>query len=432
MNKSDSERIAAYLEFFGFKNELDKKRAGLVVLNTCGIRQTAENRNYGLIPDIKKENPGVKIILAGCLSERKDVIRRLSKWVDVFLPIKDLPELYKKLNLKKLPSTKKDNIFGSGDYLGIKPKVDSKISAYIPIGNGCDNFCSYCVVPFARGREQYRPANEIIKEAEEFIKNNYKEIILIAQNVNSYSTVASKKDLKYFPNKKNGQAINFAELLDVVGSLSGNYWVHFISSHPKNMSDDLIEVVARGGRIAPHVHLPTQAGDDKILAVMNRKYTAKHYLSLVKKIRLAIPDVGLSSDIIVGFPGETKKQFAQSEKLMRQAKFDMVYTSRFSPRPGTAAYKLKDNVSSDEKARREDALIKILRQTASKNNQKFLNREIVVLVGEKNKRGEWLGRNGQYITVKIKGAADKELTGRFSLIKIIACHDFGLDGEFVK
>jgi tRNA-2-methylthio-N6-dimethylallyladenosine synthase len=454
MNVSDSERIAAYLENHGFKFEPNRAKAGVVVLNTCGIRQRAEDRNYGLIPEIREKNPRVKIILTGCLSERKDVQNRLADVVDIFLPIKNLPNLYRELEIKKVPSREgwiasppwrggraaRTGWVGEtgcvngdkNDYLEISPKVTSDFSVYIPIGNGCNNFCSYCVVPYARGREVYRSAGNIIAEAQKFIRAGYKEIVLVAQNVNSYEYITTKKDLKYFPKKKIGEEIYFPELLDAVAKLTGNFWLRFFTSHPKNMSDELIAAMKKNKNICRQIHLPAQAGDDQILAAMNRKYTVKHYLSLIKKLRTAMPEIGLSSDIIVGFPGETRKQFANTEKLMHAAKYDMVYLARFSSRPGTAAAKLKDNVAPKEKQRREEALNKILSQTAEKNNQRYLNKILKVLVQEKNRRGEWLGKNEQFITVKILGAADKNLKGQFSNIKITEAKDFGLTGTYEK
>jgi len=429
MNVSDSERIASYLEAYGFKYESKRELAGVVVLNTCGIRQSAENRNYGLIPAIRKANKGVKIVLAGCLSERRDVRGRLKEAVDIWLPITELPLLYKKLGLK-------EKKFKEESYLSISPKINSKFSAFIPIGNGCNNFCSYCVVPFARGREKYRPAFEIIKETESFLKQGFKEIFLIAQNVNSYNVKVVKKDLNYFSRKKIGDIISFPEILNAVDEIkikkdSADFWIRFATSHPKNMSDELIKVIAKSKNITRYIHLPVQAGDDQILEKMNRKYTVKHYLSLVKKIRQAIPEVGLSTDIIVGFPGETKKQFANTEKLMKQAGYDMAYLSQYSPRPGTASFKMKDNVSLAEKARREKVLNDILSASAFKSNKKFLNKNIVVLVEEKNKRGEWIGKNEQNKTIKIFGSADKKLAGQFVKVKITKIHDFGLDGKIV-
>ncbi|HTX86805.1 MAG TPA: MiaB/RimO family radical SAM methylthiotransferase [Candidatus Nanoarchaeia archaeon] len=477
MNISDSERIAAYLESFGFKPEPNRAKAGLVVLNTCGIRQKAEDRNYGLIPAIKKKNPRVKIILTGCLAERKDVQKRLARVVDIFLPIKDLPNLYRELGFEKVPSINLPAgrqgggvrpgrtgcvISDSKDYLDISPKSNSNFSAYIPIGNGCDNFCSYCVVPHARGREVYRSAGNIIAEAKNFISRGYKEIILIAQNVNSYKYLAAKKDLKYFPKKKIGKEITFPELLEAAAQIkipsinlpagrqggggraartgrveygknkNIDFWLRFFTSHPKNMSDELMAVMKKNSKICRQIHLPIQSGDDKILAAMNRQYTVKHYLGLLKKIRKAMPRIGISADIIVGFPGETKKQFANTEKLMRLALYDMVYLARFSPRPGTAAAKLKDNVPAAEKQRREEALNEILKKTAWKNNQRYFDKVIKVLVEEKNKRGEWLGKNEQFITVKIIGSVAENLKGKFVQVKITQANDFGLTGQLAN
>jgi tRNA-2-methylthio-N6-dimethylallyladenosine synthase len=425
MNQSDSERIAAYLEFYGFKPESSRAKAGLVILNTCGIRQKAEDRNYGLIPEIKADNPKVKIILTGCLSERKDVRRRLDGKVDVWLPIKNLPNLAEELKLKVKKFTKKD-------YLDIAPITSSKFSAYVPIGNGCDNFCSYCVVPYARGREIYRSAGAVIAEVKRLVARDFRELVLIAQNVNSYKSIITKKDLPYFPKKKIGEEVFFPELLEVAAKLSGDFWLRFFTSHPKNMSDELVAVMKNNKKICRQIHLPAQAGDDKIIAAMNRKYTVKHYLGLVKKLRQAMPEIGLSTDIIVGFPGETKAQFVNTEKLLRQAKYDMIYLARFSPRPGTVAAKLKDNVTPKEKQRREEALNEILKKTAWQNNQRYLRKTIKVLVQEKNKRGEWLGKNEQFITVKILGAAESNLKGRFAQIKINESKDFGLTGTLVK
>jgi tRNA-2-methylthio-N6-dimethylallyladenosine synthase len=421
MNQSDSERIAAYLEFYGFKPELNRAKAGLVILNTCGIRQKAEDRNYGLIPEIKADNPKAKIILTGCLSERKDVRRRLDGKVDIWLPIKDLPGLARKLRLKAEKFTKKD-------YLDIAPITGSEFSAYVPIGNGCDNFCSYCVVPYARGREVYRSAGAVITEVKRLIARDFREIVLIAQNVNSYRSIIAKKDLPYFPKKKIGEEVFFPELLAAAAKLSGDFWLRFFTSHPKNMCDELVTVMKNNKKICRQIHLPAQAGDDKIIAAMNRKYTVKHYLGLVKKLRQAMPEIGLSTDIIVGFPGETRVQFANTEKLLHQAKYDMIYLARFSPRPGTAAAKLKDNVTPKEKQRREEALNEILKKTAWKNNQRYLHKTIKVLVQEKNKRGEWLGKNEQFITVKIFNAAARDLQGSFAPVKITVAKDFGLEG----
>ncbi|HTW96663.1 MAG TPA: MiaB/RimO family radical SAM methylthiotransferase, partial [Candidatus Methylomirabilis sp.] len=242
----------------------------------------------------------------------------------------------------------------------------------------------------------------------------------------------TRADLSLFSGKKIGDLINFPELLQAVNDLAGDFWIRFATSHPKDMSDELIKVIARGKKITPYVHLPIQAGDDQTLQAMNRKYTAKHYLSLIAKIRKAIPDAAISTDVIVGFPGETKKQFNNTAKLMEKVKFDMAYLAQYSPRPGTAAFKLKDNVPAAEKKRREQILANILKKTAWENNKKFLNKQTLVLLERKNKKGEWIGKNPQYKTVKVGGAAAKNLAGEFVRVKINEVKDFGLTGRLIK
>lgn len=410
MNKSDSERIAFYLESYGFKSVADWHKAGIIIVVTCGIRQTAEDRNYGFFPKFKKENPRALTVLTGCLSKRKDVKKRLNKNVDVWLSIDDLPSLHKHLGI----GAKKFR----GEYLDIEPNIKSSFSAFIPIGNGCNNFCSYCVVPHARGREKYRKASNIIREMKKMIKEGYKEIILIAQNVNSYR------------DPQDGS--NFPELLKRAAKIPGNFWVRFASSHPKDMSDDLIKVVAESSKLCNHFHFAVQAGDNEILRMMNRKYTVEQYKEKVKKIRQIIPDVSISTDTIVGFPSETKKQFANTVKLYKEMNYDMAYIARFSPRPGTVAARMKDNVSPTEKRRREEVLTDILKKGSFQNNRKFLNKKIRVLIEGKKRSGLWFGRSEQDKIVILEASAKmKGLDGNFVLVNIKDVDDFALKGSVI-
>jgi tRNA-2-methylthio-N6-dimethylallyladenosine synthase len=238
---------------------------------------------------------------------------------------------------------------------------------------GCNNFCSYCVVPYARGREISRPATEIISEIKKLLQKGRREIMLLGQNVNSYKE----------------RNTNFSKLLKKVNAIPGDFWISFISNHPKDFSDELIETATKLKKVCELMHLPTQAGSDEILRKMNRKYTAKEYLTLISKVRKAFKKhkpgklYAITSDIIVGFPGETKKQFLESAKIMEKVGYDMVYFGQFSPRPGTAAWKMKDNVSKKEKARRENYLNDILKETAYKNNKKYIGKILEVLVTEK-------------------------------------------------
>lgn len=409
MNKSDSERIAGCLNNLGLKEAAKINRADLVILTTCGVRQSAEDRIYGLVPKIKKENKKVKIILTGCLSQRQDVKRRLGKQVDIWLPITELEGLAEKLGLKK---KEKSSLSG---YLAICPKHDSPFSAFVPIGNGCDNFCSYCVVPKARGREVYRPAEEIIAEVKNLIKRGYKEIILIAQNVNSYKS----------------EKVNFPGLLKLVNDIKGNFWIKFSTSHPKDMSDDLIAAIADCDKVCEHIHLPVQSGDNEILKKMNRKYSVEHYIKLINKIRKKIKEASITTDVIVGYPGETEKQFKETAKLFRNLRFDMAYISKYSPRPGTVAAKFNDNISKDKKKRREEELMKILKKTVFDNNKKCIGKIFDVLVEGKNKKGELFGKTRENKNVKI-GGNKFNLIGQFAKVKIIKIKDFRLEGELIN
>ncbi len=421
MNVVDSERLAAFLEDNEYHLSSDIKKAGVVIVNTCGIRQMAEDRAYGLVNTIHKNNPSAKIVLTGCLSKRADVKKRLKEKVDIFLPINEMIQLPKLLAGKELiPEFSLDEVrLKQGEkYLDILPKHTKLFSAYVPIGNGCNNFCAYCVVPYARGREVYRPAKEILREVKDLVKKGYKEIMLIAQNVNSYH------DGKY----------DFSKLLEEVANIPGDFWLRFSSSHPKDMSDALIKVIGESEKICAHLHLAVQSGDDKILEIMNRKYTVKHYEDLINKVRKAKPGIAITTDVIVGFPSETKKQFENTVKLFQKMKYDLAYISKYSPRPGTVSAKMKDNVKPEEKKRREEVLDVILKKTALANNQKYIGREIKILIEGINKRGKYYGKMTTYQTVlarPLKKASEK-LIGTFAKVKISEVLPFALEGDLQK
>jgi len=328
MNKSDSERIAAVLENKGYKPikavfpAEALASADLIVVNMCSVRQSAVNRVYGLVQKFKKlkeKNPKLTTILTGCILKKDK--EKFAKYFDYILDIKDL---------LKWPK--------------IKPRYSNNFSAFVPIMTGCNNFCSYCVVPYTRGKEISRSAIEIIKEVKNLVNRGYKEIILLGQNVNSYCS----------------KLINFPKLLKMLEKIPGNFEISFMTSHPKDLSDELIETIATSKKIKKEIHLPVQSGDDEILKKMNRGYTVKKYTALIKKIRERIPEVKISSDIIVGFPGETKKQFANTLTLVKKLEFSKMYVSKYSPRQGTVAFNLKDNISQEEKKQRQKILNELI------------------------------------------------------------------------
>jgi len=321
MNKSDSERLATKLEKKGYSPALKIEQADLVVINVCSVRQSAINRVYGQINNLRKKKNPAQIILTGCIlpADRK----KLEPLVDEIRP-------FTKLN--------------------IRPKCQTKNFAYLPIMTGCNNFCSYCAVPYTRGREISRPAEKIVKEAKRLIKAGHKEIILLGQNVNSY---------------KSGK-ITFPQLLKSISNIPGNFTLKFITSHPKDLSDDLIKIMANSKKIAKELHLPVQSGDNQILKKMNRGYTIAHYKNLIKKLRQAMPEIKISTDIIVGFPSETKKQFQNTVKLCKVIKFNKAYIAQYSPRQGTTAAKLPDNISHQEKKQRWQILENLINKKCKK------------------------------------------------------------------
>jgi tRNA-2-methylthio-N6-dimethylallyladenosine synthase len=418
MNKADSERLAAYLENLGYQPTNNPDEADLIGFVTCGVRQTAEDRIYGLVPQFRTTNPKAKIILTGCLSDRPDVKERLGEKVDVYFNIADLPHLASKLGLQQ--------DFGSiNGYLNLDAKYQSNFSAYVPIGNGCNNFCSYCVVPYARGREVYRPHEEILNEVKRLIDKGFKEIILIAQNVNSYLSPSSVIPAQAGIPLLDKDIVDFPALIKMVDDLPGGFWIRFATSHPKDLSDKLIQVIAESNKICQQFHLALQSGDDEILAKMNRKYTAGYFLDLTKKIRQASPNASITTDIIVGFPGETEAQYLNTKKLMEQIDFSMAYISEYSPRPGTVSAKLDDDVSPEDKKRRDQELDNILKQSALKFNQRFIGQIVKVLVDEE-RQGFCLGKNEQFITVKFPG---QDLLGQFVEVEIETVRPFGLFGK---
>ncbi len=428
MNHSDSERISTFLEKNGFIVEEKSDLADIIIFNTCGIKQGPENRIYSLINNIRKKDKVCMIILTGCLALRKDVQKRLKGKVDLFTEIKDFPA---KMSTKLFNAENNQEHLNqeSINYLSINPKHTNDFQAYVPIMTGCDNFCTYCVVPYARGREVSRSADEIISEVKSLIKKGYKSITLLGQNVNSYHGALSMKHEAR--NKKT--ELNFTQLLKKINAIPGDFWILFVSSHPKDMSDELIETVTKLKKVCEWIHLPVQAGNNKILEKMNRKYTREHYLERLKKIKIEFkknkPEniFSISSDIIVGFPGETKKQFMDSAELMKKAKFDMVFFGQFSPRPETVAWKMKDDVEREEKIRRENFLNDILKKTALANNKKYLNQNLKVLI-EKEKNGTYFGKTRTQKNVMLV-SEKKNLVGTFVKVKITKANIWNLEGE---
>jgi tRNA-2-methylthio-N6-dimethylallyladenosine synthase len=501
MNYSDSERIAGILDLAGYEKALGENKTDLIVLNICSVRKSAVDKIAGNFKKYKKykaRNPNFKTVITGCVLESDR--EKFEKLFDLIIDIKEIEKLPEKLNTKtkichsefisesitdfkkndamqidqnilaiktkqnvnqrkilnqiqdeKMQIINNKHIYNNDDYFKISPKHQSKITAFVPIMTGCDNFCSYCVVPYTRGREKSRPVEEIIDEIASLIKNGCKEIILLGQNVNSYSAKFSIFNFQFSIKSQisklkiqNSDSITFPVLLRLINAIPGDFWIRFLTSHPKDMTEELIKTVAECEKCTEYIHLALQSGDDDILEKMNRKYTAKYYLDLVKKIRNAYkkdspllkncPSIAISTDVIVGFPGETKKQFQNTVKVMEEAKFDMAYLNKYSPRAGTASAKLKDDVSWKEKKNREDILNKVLRETALENNQKYVGKVVEVLVEKINEKFMY-GKTRSFKNVKIESSIKHQVSsikqGQFSKIKITRAEAWGLEGEMV-
>ncbi len=429
MNKSDSERIASILEKTGYQKASNENEADLILVNMCSVRQSAVDRVYGMAQKfrkVKSQKSKVKTLLTGCIS-KKDFLK-FKNFFDFILPIKTLtlwPDILKKEKFHFSADQREKKFVEKFDcqYLKIKPKYEKNFLVFVPISIGCNNFCSFCIVPFVRGPLICRDYQEILKEANEAIKNGAKEIWLLGQNVNDYK---SPRD----------PSINFAKLLRMVNEIEGNFWIRFTSPHPKNFSDELIETMAKYQKVTPYLNLPVQSGDDEILKKMNRGYTVKEYKNLVKKIRKAFKkyrkelekEVAISTDVIVGFPGETENNFQNTVKLFKEIKFDMAYIAQYSPRPGTAAEKMKDEVPKKEKERRWKVLTEILKETALEKNKKFIGKEIEVLP-EEYKDGFLIGKCRHYKTVKFEGK--ENLIGKFVKVKILDVFPWGLKGKIL-
>jgi tRNA-2-methylthio-N6-dimethylallyladenosine synthase len=427
MNKNDSERIAALLEKFGFKKASNENEADLIIVNMCSVRQSAVDRAFSQLQiaksKLKIDKPKCKIIATGCILENDK--KKFERFADAIIDVKNLHNLSQVLlNLGfKIQKTK------IKDYLKVKPKYEQSPIAYVPIMTGCNNFCAYCVVPFTRGPEKSRDPKEILCEVEGWLKKGAKEIWLLGQNVNSYKFKIKNEKLKI---------IDFAKLLKMVNNISGDFWIRFTSSHPKDLSDKIIQTMAKCKKIAPYINLPVQAGDNEILKKMNRPYTVAHYKKLIKKLRSAFKkyrdglekEIAISTDIIVGFPGEKRKHFENTKKLVKEVGFFMAYIAQYSPRPGTAAYNLKDDVSPQEKERREKELTEIVRKNGLKFNKKFVGKVVDVLVLDK-KKGFYFGKTRHYQTIKFP-TLKPDLVGNFAKVRVKKALDFGLKGEFLR
>lgn len=425
MNARDSEKLLGILLSAGFV-ETTSDDADFVIYNTCTVRDNANQRVYGRIGALKpykKKNKEMRIALCGCMTQEPSVIEKLKKsypYVDLVFGTHNIFCFAELLVRMYETNSKIYEVWDSTDVIAEKLPVARKYSfkSGINIMFGCNNFCSYCIVPYVRGRERSRRPEEIIEEVRNLSKDGVVEVMLLGQNVNSYG-----KNLE--------NPISFAELLKQVEAVEGIERIRFMTSHPKDLSDELIEVMAKSKKICHHIHLPLQSGSSRILQVMNRRYDKEKYLSLVEKIRTAIPDISITTDIIVGFPGETYEDVMETVDVIKKARFDNAFTFIYSKRTGTPAASMPNQVDEETVKKHFDIVLKTVQNMAEERTARFMGQTVSVLCEECNDQDDTLmdGRMSSNTVVHFKG--DKSMIGKIFNVKLTNFHGFYYDGEIV-
>ncbi len=421
MNVHDSENIAGIMEEMGYTKEEDMTKSDVIILNTCAIRENAHNKVVGILGRIKKlkeEREDLITIIGGCMPQEEKISNMLKekyKWVDIVLGthnIYDLPKL-----LEEVFNERKQNIEVysiEGEIIeGLPVKRDSKYKAWVNIQYGCDKFCSYCIVPYTRGKQRSRLPIDILKEVKELKEKGYKEITLLGQNVNAYG-----KDLDI--------GYTMANLLEDTSKI-GIERIRFVTSHPWDFTDEMIDIIAKYDNIMPYIHLPIQSGSDNILKKMNRRYTIEEYKELYYKIKNKIPGVSITTDIIVGFPNETKEDFEETLKVYNELKYDLAYTFIYSKREGTPASTMEDSISLEEKEKRLQRLNKVVNKYAKEANLKYLNKVVPVLIeGPSDKNNKLMGYTDTMKLVNIE--ADPSYIGKIVDVLITDVKTWSMEG----
>ncbi len=419
MNESDSEHIAGILLASGMTAALSPEESNLIIINTCAVREKSEEKLYSLLgrlESLKKTN-GAIVGVTGCIAQ----LYRSKLWdKKPFLDFIIGPDNYRQIP-KLIPTQSNDKVITTHwdaewhDFPIQKINRNSKVSAYLTIMEGCNNFCSYCVVPFTRGREKYRPIQSIQEEAEELAARNYKEIHLLGQNVNSYIDPETGK--------------NFSALLKKINTITGIEWIRFITSHPKNFTDETARAMKEARKVCHQLHLPVQSGSTSVLQSMNRGYTRKDYLEKAALLRTLMPDIHLSTDIIVGYPGETQKEFQETLSLLEKVRFTNIFSFRYSPRPRTAAAKKKDNIPFNVKKNRLIQVQALQKKIQMEKNKSLIGQIQKILCTGKSKKDPnvYSGRNAGYQVVNFNSS--KDVLNQFICVKIVDCGPYSLFGE---
>lgn len=426
MNEHDSENIEALLTGLGFSKVDDYEKADLVLLNTCSIRENAHNKAFGMLgrlKHLKAQKKDLIVGLCGCMAQEASVVEEIInkyKWVNFVFGTHNMYQLPNIIDRAIAENKQQIEVFSKeGDLVEGLPVIrTNNYKAYVNIIYGCNKFCTYCIVPYTRGRERSRAKEDILSEVDELIKDGYKEITLLGQNVNAYG-----KDL--YDDYTLGNLLEDIAKKDIPR-------VRFMTSHPWDFTDSMVEVIGKYDNIMPSVHLPVQSGSSKILKLMGRRYTRESYLELFKKIKDTVPGVAISTDIIVGFPGESEEDFLETLSLAEECKYDNAFTFIFSKREGTPACLLKDEVSEEEKEERLQRLNKVVNKYFLENNKKLLERVVPVLVeGNSEKKDMYYGYTDTNKLINF--TADREVkVGEIVNVKVTQAKTWSLDGELVE
>lgn len=424
MNEHDSEVIDGLLTERGFSSVKERKDASIVIINTCSVRDNADKRFFGTLGQLKKRkesDPSFIVCVCGCMMQQQrvvDTIKAKYPWVDVIFgtnSIHHIPELIEKVAIEKEKVV--DIIENTEEIVeGLPAKRLFDHKALVNIMFGCNNFCTYCIVPYTRGREKSRAPEAIVDEVKGLVADGVKEIMLLGQNVNSYD----------------GNGTSFAELLKMLNDVDGLERIRFMTSNPKDLSDELIEAFAICDKLCRNLHLPIQSGSNRVLKRMNRKYTREDYLKLIEKLRKTVPDITLSTDIIVGFPGETNEDFEETLSIVKEVEYDSAFTFIYSIRKGTPAENFEDQIEESEKHRRFDLLVNAVNEISEKKNKAYQDRVEKVLVDSvsKNDKSTLTGRTDGFKLVNFAGK--KELIGSLVDVKITDAKTFSLFGEVIE
>ena len=424
MNEHDSEVIDGLLTERGFSSVKERKDASIVIINTCSVRDNADKRFFGTLGQLKKRkesDPSFIVCVCGCMMQQQrvvDTIKAKYPWVDVIFgtnSIHHIPELIEKVASEKEKVV--DIIENTEEIVeGLPAKRLFDHKALVNIMFGCNNFCTYCIVPYTRGREKSRAPEAIVTEVKGLVADGVKEIMLLGQNVNSYD----------------GNGTSFAELLKMLNDVDGLERIRFMTSNPKDLSDELIEAFTVCDKLCRNLHLPIQSGSNRVLKRMNRKYTREDYLKLIEKLRKTVPDITLSTDIIVGFPGETNEDFEETLSIVKEVEYDSAFTFIYSIRKGTPAENFEDQIEESEKHRRFDLLVNAVNEISEKKNKAYQDRVEKVLVDgvSKNDKSTLTGRTDGFKLVNFTGK--KELIGSLVDVKITDAKTFSLFGEVIE